>query len=324
MGLAGASVGGGIGGGIGGLIGGLAVLGGAAGEGGEKDYKKALRVWQDLELSDFDFTSLSAPELQLLGQYFPEAYEAIVPEEFQQVGRAPTYRDEITSLSQLKELAETGEADIDRIQRLEIEDYVAGAQGRGREDALRDVARRGQFGGGDALRARISGNQQASQLASQMGRGAIADRAGRRMQAVGEYGQQAGAVSGRELGRQMANQQSQNRYSELWAGLQTDAARYAADQRAYGQTANLQRSRTVGDANALNRYRTQLENLQRQNALRSSAFGERLAKTGGTAGAHVGLGGLRDRERDMRAQAIVGAGQGLGQAAGGLVGGGLF
>ena len=306
--------------GLGGLIGGIAVAAGAAGKGGKRDMNKALDAWRNLELSDFDFTTLSPPELQLIGEYFPETYEAIAPEPFQQIGQAPTEGDERLALTQLQELAETGEADIDRIQRLELEDAIAGAQGRGREDALRDVARRGQLGGGgDALRARISGNQQASQLASQLGRGAIADRAGRRMQAIGQAGLQAGEMSGRDLQRQMANQASQNRFSELWANQQTDAARYGAQERGQAQQMNLARQREVGDINALNRYQTQLANIERQNLLRDQGFGQRLAKTAGVAGGYRARGAAKEAERQSKAQGIVGIGSGLGGALGGLI-----
>lgn len=309
---------GGIGGGIGGLIGGIAVAAGAAGKGGERDIENALKAWQDLELSDFDFRSLSAPQLRLIGEYFPEAYDAVVPEEFKVIDVAPTYQAERTALSQLQDVAETGEADIDRIQRLEIEDYLSGVQGRGQEDILRDLARRGQGGGGDALRARLTGSQQASQQASQLGRGAIADRAGRRLQAVRDVGAQAGAMSGRTLQREAANQQAQTAYNSLFANLKTDAARFGAEERGAAQAANLGRAQYVGDANALNRYQQQLSDLERQNQLRSAGFGERLAQTSGVAGAYLTKAAAADRERDAKAAALVGTGRGLGQAGGGL------
>ena len=136
--------------------------------------------------------------------------------------------DQQTALSQLQSIAESGEADVDRMQRLEIEDYMAGTQARGQEDILRDLARRGQAGGGDVLRARLGANQAASQSASQIGRGAIADRAGRRLDAIRESGLQAGEMSGQEIQRGASNQRAETAYNQLFANLNTDAARFGA------------------------------------------------------------------------------------------------
>lgn len=303
---------------VGSIVGGTAVALGAAGKGGERDIKKALAAWQQLELSNFDFRSLSAPQLRLIGEYFPEAYDAVVPEEFKVIDIAPTYQAERTALSQLQDVAETGEADIDRIQRLEIEDYLSGVQGRGQEDILRDLARRGQGGGGDVLRARLTGSQQASQQASQLGRGAIADRAGRRFEAIRDVGAQAGAMSGRNLQREAANQQAQTAYNSLFANLKTDAARFGAEERGFAQATNLGRAQYVGDANALNRYEQQLADLERQNQLRSMSFGERATQTSGIAGGYLNKAASADRTRNAKAAALVGTGRGLGQAGGGL------
>lgn len=323
--MLGAAGGAGLGGGIGGLLGGIIVAAGGAGKGGKRDRDNALQAWNKLQTSDFDFTALSPPELQLIGEYYPDVYDAVVPEEFKMVGRPETYGDERQSLAMLKELAQKGETDLDRMQRLETEDAISGAAQRNEEDLLRDLARRGQGQGGDALRARLSGNQAASQLAAQMGRGALADRASRRMNALSQYGAMAGDISGRDIQREMANQSAQNRYNELWANLQTDAARYGADASNQGQLYNLQRAQNVSDANALNRYNTQLANLQRQNDLRNLQYQQNLQKTMGVAGAYGQRAASKDAERNMKAAGIVGAGQGLGQAGGaGLGGAGLI
>lgn len=312
-----------IGGGLGGLIGGIVVAAGGAGKGGKRDRDKALKAWKNLELSDFDFTQLSAPELSLIGEYFPEVYDAVVPDEFRMVERPETYGDERRSLSQLRELAERGESDLDRIGRLELEDSISAAQGRGRQDLLRDLGRRGQGGGGDALRARIAGNQRGATTAAQLGRSAIADRALRRMNAVGQYGAMAGDISQRDIGREMANQAAQNRYSELWANIQNDAARYGAQERGRAQEMNLQRARDVNDYNAFQRYNTALENLNRKNELLASEFDQRYAKTSGIAGGYLNRAAGKDIEQARKAQAIHGIGQGVGSVAGSAVGAGF-
>ena len=107
--------------------------------------------------------------------------------------------------------------------------------------------------------------------------------------------------------------------AELWANLQTDAARFGAVERGQAQQMNLQRSREVGDLNVFNRYDTQLANIQRQNQLRNFEFGQQAVKAGGTSGQYTQMGKLRDLERDRKAQAYSGIGTGLGGAIGGLL-----
>lgn len=136
------------------------------------------------------------------------------------------------------------------------------------------------------------------------------------MQAIRDVGAQAGAMSGRNLQREAANQQAQTAYNSLFANLKTDAARFGAEERGFAQATNLGRAQYVGDANALNRYEQQLADLERQNRLRSTGFGERLAQTSGIAGSYLKKGASADRLRDAKTAALVSTGKGLGQAAG--------
>jgi hypothetical protein len=304
---------------VGGLLGGIAVAAGAAGKGGKSDYNKAVQAWEKLKTSDFDFRALDPPELQVLGEMMPEVYTAVVPEEFQQIEESPVRQEQLHSLARLREIADEGEPALDRIQRMEMEDAIAGAHGRATESTLRDVARRGALGSGDELRARIAAGAQAGQMASDYGRGTVADAALRRLAATRDLGQMAGDVRGQDLQRAGRNVDIANRFNELFSAMKTDEARYGAGARQAAQDYNLGRRAQVSDVNAANRYTAALENLNRQNELRSRRFGEELQRTGGLSGAYGARGVSRDRERDLKAQAIVGAGQGAGQATGGIL-----
>src|SRR5689334_18553542 len=81
-----------IGQGLGGAIGGIAILAGAGGKGGLDEYKKAAAVWEKLKTTNFDFSTLQFPELQLVAEMMPDIYEAIVPAEVKQAADSPEMR----------------------------------------------------------------------------------------------------------------------------------------------------------------------------------------------------------------------------------------
>lgn len=315
MALTGAEAGA-LGGGAGSLIGGIAVLAGAGGKGGIRDANKAKDIWKKLETSDFDFRSLDAPELLFLQRMDPELYTAIVPEQFREIEESPFRQDQQRALDILRRQAETGETELDRIQRLEAMDAISGAQARGTEDALRGAARRGALGSGDELRYRLAAGGQATQLAAELGRSAVADAALRRLQAAGTYGAAAGQARGMDLERSGRNADIANRFSEIYSQMKTDEARENAAARERAQAYNLGRQAEVSDANILNRYNVGLENLERQNQLRDQLFQQNLLKTQGIAGSYLDRAGFKEREKAAKERALVGTGAGGGQAAG--------
>src|SRR5262245_43984029 len=179
-------------GGIGGLIGGIAVAAGAAGKGGKKEHKAALDVWKKLQVSDFDYRALSPPELQVLGEYLPEVYQAVVPENFQGVSDSATGRaGQVQSLAQMQQIAGEGLPLVDRLQAQKAAGAVTSAASASQTDALRRLAARGQLGSGDEIQAQLAGSQQGANLARDTANDLATQAALRRMQAIGQSAGQA-------------------------------------------------------------------------------------------------------------------------------------
>lgn len=311
-------------GGVGGAIGNIAVLAGAAGKGGLGEYKQIPDLWRKLKESDFDFRSLSAPELQVLAQYSPELYQAVVPREFQQVQDSPGLRQtQMGALDRLQQ-ASTGDLPIlERQAQQQAQRGILGSYKTAQEDALQQLAQRGRLGAGDEIQARLAAGSQAQNLAADMGSQIAGDNANRRLGLQQTVGQMAGGLRGQDFQNRLANAEITNRFNELAAGYQNQAAQYNAGARERAQGAREGLKQNVADTNVMNRYGTTLENLNRQNALRDQLFGQQVTKTQGLSGALGQLGWAKDAEKAAKAQAIRGIGQGLGQTAGGLGGLGL-
>lgn len=312
----------GIGSSIGGLLGGVAVLAGAAGEGGGDEYKAALQAWKKLKESNFDFQALSPPELRVLGEKFPDLYQAVVPREFQQIQETPGGREaQVRSLAGLEEIGREGMPLVDRLAAAEGGRAVTSAAGASRRDALRAMAARGQLGGGDELQAGLAASGQASNLGRDISSDLARQSALRRMQGLQGASQAAGQLRGQDIGVASQNAAIANRYAELFASMKTQEAQDAANARRQASMYNLGTTQRVGEANTLNRYNTMLANIERQNALRNQLFGQQLAKTQGLSGAYSDYGAYKDQQQATKAQAITGIGQGVGGLAGGALGG---
>lgn len=313
--------GGGLGSSIGGLVGGIAVLGGAAGKGGKKEHKQALEIWKQLQTSNFDFSSLSPPELQILAEQTPELYQAVVPEEFKQIATGATRANQLTSLAQLEQIGREGLPTEDRLAAQQAAQAVTSAAGASRADALRALAARGQLNSGDEIQAQLAGNQQAANLAANLGTNLAREAAMRRMSGIQAAGQEAGAIRSADESTAAQNAAIANRYAELFSGLKTQEAQQNAAARQAAQNYNVQTRQQTGNANVANAYGTQLENLNRQNALRSQQFTQNLAKTQGLSGAYNALAAYKDALQQQKAQAIQNTGSGAGGAIGSIAGG---
>jgi hypothetical protein len=310
--LGGAGIGSGVGGVLG-LGGSIAVLAGAGGKGGKDEYKKALKVWEKLQTSDFDFRALDPPELRVLSEYMPEVYSAVVPEEFQSIQDSPGARDsQVRSLSQLEEIAGEGMPLVDRLQAAEAGRSVSSAAAASQRDSLRRLAARGALSSGDEIQAQVGAGQVGSNLARDLGSDVAQSAALRRLGAIGQAGGAAGQLRGADVDLNTRNAATANRFAELFSSMKTDEARENAAARQAASNANVARRQEVGDTNVLNRYGVGLENLNRQNLLRGSEFGQNLEKTRGLSEAYTGYGLTKDAEKSAKEQALMNLGSGFG------------
>lgn len=305
-----------IGEGLGALVGGTANLAGLAGKGGENEYKQIAELWNKLQTSDFDMRSLDAPELQMVAELFPALREAITPESAPQIAGSPEMRKEqLLSLADLRDVSRRGMSDVDRLASREAQLGASQALKADRDSTLRSLAARGQLGTGDELAARLNSNAAAANMQADMGAQLARDAAMRRLAATSDAAGMAGAIRGADVNEQSQNANLSSRFNELVYGVLNNAA--AANQQAQ-QAANAYNTGTrqdLANQNTVNRYKTDLENLNRQNELRSAAFSEQLRKLQGQSGAIGTLGQMEDRKSAAKAQGFMDLGRGVGSIA---------
>lgn len=315
-----AGIGGDVGGGVGGLIGGIGVAAGLGGKGGDRERRQALQVWQKLQLSDFDMSALSPPELSVFAQAFPELYNEVIVGQSQQIQDSPEVRAvTVRSLQKLEQIGREGLPTSERLAAETAQRRVASAADRANDAVLRDMGERRRLGAGDEAAARLAANQGAQNLAAQQGADLAQQGFQNRVGATSEAAQIAGGLRGQDIGLRGQNASLMARFNEMSSMLGTERAQANAAARERAQQYNVGTRQHVGEANEMNRYGAALENLQRQNALRGMSFGQRLAKTQGLAGQYTSMADWKDIQRMNREKAIVGAGQGAGQAAGSFI-----
>lgn len=310
-----------VGGGIGSAIGGIAVVAGAGGKGGDKFYKQALEVWKKLQDPQFDYRELTAPELKIFAEYFPQTYEAAIPEDVKQIAESPELRlSELRGLKQYERQAAEGLPIGERVAEEDALRQLMAQNQSNFETNRRQVAAQGRLGSTDELVA----GQLAASSAAETARGLGGDLAARieANRARGLEGQlgAASGIRGEDFRANEANANIMNRLAEFIANQRTEASRYAADARAAAADRNVANRQRIGEENILNRYGTNLENLNRKNQLRSALSNFQLKKASGLSGALNAYGLKKDQDKAAREQTIMSIGRGVGQTAGGAAG----
>jgi len=303
----------GLGAGLGAMAGGIANLAGLAGSGGEDQYKQIAKLWEKLQTSDFDMRSLSPPEMQMVAELFPVLREGITPDAAPQIADSQAMRQQQQlSLADMRDVANRGTTEIDRLSAREAQLGAGRALKANRDSTLANLAARGQLGQGDELAARMASNAGAANMQADMGAQMARDAAMRRMSANESAAGMAGAIRGADVNTQAQNANLSSRFNELVYGVLNNAA--AANQQAQqgAQAYNVGTRQDLASQNTLNDYKTRLENLNRQNTLKDTLFGQEATKTGGQTGGLQQLGGYNDRKSAARAQGFVDLGQGIG------------
>lgn len=305
-------------GGIGGAIGYY-----TSGGGGEDEFKKALQVWKQLQLPDFDMRELMPEDLQLLQEYFPESYEAVVPQQVALPEDSPEVRaEQALALGQVSRTAREGLPLSERLAAEDAQRQLATGARQGQEALLSELGQRGRLGGGTEAVVRATAGQQASNLARDQGNDLARQAVENRYRAALAAGGMAGQLRGQDFGQASERAASVNRFNELVSQLQNQAARENFGQRIAGQEYNLGTRQRLGEQNVMNRYGGRLSSLERQNQLRQGLFGAQVTRAGGMSSAYQQLGNWRDLERQNRINAAQNIGQGVGGIADiGLLGG---
>ena len=316
----GAGAGGGIGGGIGSAIGGIA---GLMMDGGvPREYEEVARLWEQLQDPEFDMRTLTAPQLQMVGQIAPEVYDAVLvdgavlPEDSPLMRRAQTQ-----GLSQMQEISRDGLPLSDRLAADKAQGAITQGFSRAQGAVSQDLRERGRMGAGGELRNRLLAGQNTGELAARMGRDLTADSINNRRSAILASAGMGGQIRGQDNAISGSRASAANRFNEQIMNYQTNSARYAADARARANAYNVGTRQRVADTNTMSTYEAQRSNLNRQNQLRQQSFGNDVTKLTGQSNALMARAGAELAHDSAQQQNVQALGQGIGQAAGGIAGG---
>lgn len=314
-----------IGAGIGGAVGGIAVLAGAGGKGGDKYYKKAVEVLERLQDPEFDWSEITAPELKVFAQYFPETYSAVVPDQVKTVVESPELRlSELRSLKKYEQMADEGLPLEERLAGQEAGRRISAEAGRAQEGAIQDVAARGRLGTSDELGARLTADQSMMELERGLGADLAQQGIGARRAGLEGAAGMAGQIRGEDFRAESENANIMNRLAEFISNQKTEENMRNAQTRQAAAWENADQSQRIGEANELARYNAGTENLDRKNQLKSALADYRFRKAGALSGAYTNRGLQKDQDKAAREQSIMNIGQGAGRAAGGIFGGGAI
>lgn len=304
---------------VGGLIGNLAVLGGAAGKGGERELEEAAQIWRDLELSNFDFTAIPPAKLRIVAEYMPQVYEALVPDEVKTISDSPELREaQIRGVQRMEQIGQEGLPLADKLAVDEISRGAAKEGERARMNALRTLGAKGQYSSADELMAALAGEQTAAESARSLGAGAIRESLARRPQAIAAAANMAGATRGQDADVQGRNAQIINAFNAMVANMRTQAGRDAAGSRERAGFANAGERQRIADTNTLGNVEAARRNQEYGNLLKGEEFGQRVQKNTGLTGALGNLSRGKYAEQAAKAQSLRSLGGSAGGGAGGL------
>lgn len=285
----------------------------------EEAIREAMELLARVREPNFDFRQLTPAQLQVVSQWDPEFYEAVVPDEVKLIAESAARSDQIGALEAVKQIAAEGLPLADRLAAERSTDAIAQEATRAQDAILENLAARGRLGGGAEVAARMVGDQSLSQMRGEMGRGLAEEALQRRLAALGQQAGMAGDIRGQDFARSARNADLINNFNQYVANVKTRQAQNRADllnrQREY-EAGERQR---VSDFNRLEAADTEAENLQRWNALQSELGDFRLRKAGAQQPGYSALSeSLRatDAARRLRNRELA---QGVGSAVGGLM-----
>ena len=299
----------GIGSAIGGLIGSY-----TSGKGGQGKLQQISRLWKELNTPDFDLRSLEPYELNLVAEYFPETYDAIISGQPELAEEGPQGREaQLASLGQLDTYAREGLGLGEKLAAQSAGFRVRDEAARANQALRGELAQRGRLGGGTEVAYRLGAGQQAANLGGQLGRDLMQQSIENRYRSNLARAEAGSRLREQDLARSQSRANAVNRFNELTSQLRTQAARDAAasrQQAAFGNVGNRQR---IAEENARAQYGTNLSNLERQNMLRQQGFENDVTKLRGYTGALANEGAYQEAKRAQRINNAA--------SVGGLVGG---
>lgn len=310
-------------GGVGNLAGGIAVLAGAAGPGGEREFKKAVAAIRGTpEDLNFDMSSVTPEELRLVAEYFPETYNAVVPQEAALAQDSMPGRDaQLYVMEELRRRAQGGEPLGERLANQDAQNRMAAELGRNQQNLVNALQQRGRLGPGAYFDARAGFGQEAANLARDMSSDLVRQNIATRLGALRSMGDVAAQERGQTIGLEEGRSNAINRLNEFVANMLTGQNRYAADAQNQANLYNVGERQRLADTNAQNRQALNIRNQDTQNQLRLQQGQYGLSRAELLAQQLQALGGAKYAEQAARSQTLQSLGSGFGQGGGGLLGG---
>jgi hypothetical protein len=309
-----------IAGGLGGAIGGLVAMG-TMGPNSTSTAKQALAVVEALKQQNYDFTKLSGQDLAVLQKFYPQMYNAVVPDDVKlaldsQQGRS----GEVQALSGMQDIAQQGMGTADRLSAKIAGDEMGGQLQRNQNNITSDLAQRGRLGGGEEIAARMAGNAASSDYAAKYADKLAQASMARRMEALTGSSAMANRLRSGDINLSGRNADAINNFNMQRSQIQNAANLQNTQAANQAGMYNVQTGQNVANANVGRRNAENWQNKEREDSLKKNIDQFNMQKTGMLQGAWNNLGGAYDADNALKAQIGTGIGQGVGQAAGGAFG----
>lgn len=317
-----------IGSALGGLGGNIALLSGAGGDGGRRTLKRIMRAWKEIELADYDFRKVPPPHLEVFAEFFPEVWDAFVPEDVKVASDSPEMRAaQARGIQLLSQVAEEGLPLQDRLSAQEGGRVARQAASRDEARILSDLGSRQALGPGDMIRARLAGAQGRTELDRGLGTDLARMSLDRRLGAMSALPGAAGAVRAQDIDLSRRNAEIINAFNMAVAQMKNQAAASNAAARERAQGYNVSTRQRIGEANRMIPAQWAVSERDAVNRLRAMRFADELARLGGWSNAAGDYADLQERRRAEKREAIKGiassSGGLLDSAIGGFGGGGF-
>lgn len=260
--------------------------------------------------------AINLRQYQSAGQLTPAQEQTInaAPSQAGQVkGNAQLQNAQMQALNALQAQSQTGMSSADRARLNQIQQQMATQAEGQRQAVLQNFAQRGLAGSGNELLAQLQASQNAANQANQQGLGVAGQAQQNALQALSQYGNQAGAMEGQQFNQQTQaaqaqdllnrfNVQNQQQQQARNVGMQNAAQQYNLQNQQGIQNAN------VGQANA---------ELQRQKAAEQQQFQDALSKGQALSGASFTGANAYTNMGNQIAQNWQNIGSGVGNILGG-------
>ncbi len=256
-------------------------------------------------------------QLHSAGQLTPAQEQAlnIAQSQQAQVKANPQLQSaQMQALQALKGLSNTGMSSADRARLNDIQQQQATQAEGQKQQIMQNFAQRGEAGSGNELMSQLMAGQNAANQAHSQGLNVAANAQQNALQALGQYGTQAGAMNTQQFGQQSQQAEAQDALNRFnMQNQQSQQARNVANQNA-AQQYNLQNQQGIQNANT-GMYNQGLL-MQRQGE--QQQFQDALQKGQALSGAQFKGADAYNTQAGNTAQNWLNMGTGAGKLIGGM------